>query len=346
MRPVHVVVLLLAGALGGAVIMKVVQPGNPVVPVADVVPPQLPPPAPPVEPASAVESPPVQTPPAQPEPAPIVAVAPVEPSKPSPMPPAVTPAAREVSKPQRIRTVNSPVSGPESGPVSFAGLAAVLQATPQRQDPAPEPPPVAPPPAVPPVASAEPEHATPAPAQVSAAPVPQPHQVTLNAGFVLPVRLVDGISSERNVTGDVFAATLDRELVADGFVIAERGARVEGRVVAVDRAKARAAAALALELTALHTSDGQTVPIRTDDYFKHADTPQVDNATKIAGGAIIGAAIGSIAGGGKGAAIGAGIGVGAGAGDVLLTRRPAELSSETLVTFKLKNAIPLTEQLR
>jgi hypothetical protein len=169
--------------------------------------------------------------------------------------------------------------------------------------------------------------------------------VTLNAGFLLPVRLVDGLSSERNAPGDVFQATLDRELVAEGFVIAERGARVEGRVVAVDRAKV-GSAALAVELTRLHTSDGQTVPIQTENYFKHANPGQVNKATKVAGGAIIGAAIGAIAGGGKGAAIGAGIGGGAGAGDVLLTRKPAELPSETLVTFKLKSTVPLTEKVQ
>jgi hypothetical protein len=61
---------------------------------------------------------------------------------------------------------------------------------------------------------------------------PEPHKVTLNAGMLLPVRLVDGLSSERNAPGDAFLATLDKELVVDGFVIAERGARVEGRVVA------------------------------------------------------------------------------------------------------------------
>jgi len=169
--------------------------------------------------------------------------------------------------------------------------------------------------------------------------------VTLNAGLVLPVRLVDRLSSERNVPGDVFAATLDQELVVDGFVIAERGARVEGRVIAVDRARAGRPAALALELTMLRTSDGQSVAIQTESYFKHAGRPQIDNATKIAGGAILGAAIGALAGGGKGAAIGAGIGGSAGAGDVLLTRRPADLPSETVVSFRLKNPVPLTEQL-
>jgi hypothetical protein len=45
--------------------------------------------------------------------------------------------------------------------------------------------------------------------------------------LLLPVRLVDGLSSERNAPGDAFLATLDKELVVDCFVIAERGARVE-----------------------------------------------------------------------------------------------------------------------
>ena len=94
------------------------------------------------------------------------------------------------------------------------------------------------PPAQPvPPARDEPENATPPPP-----PPPEPHKVTLNTGMLLPVRLVDGLSSERNAPGDAFLATLDKELVVDGFVIAERGARVEGRVGAAVGAVIGAAA--------------------------------------------------------------------------------------------------------
>jgi hypothetical protein len=158
--------------------------------------------------------------------------------------------------------------------------------------------------------------------------------VTLNAGMVLPVRLVGGLSSERNGPGDVFAATLDQSLVADGFVVAQRGARVEGRVVAVERAHVRSAAAIALELTALRTSDGQTAPIRTDAYFRHADRGSVTNVEKLAGGVIPGGAIGALTLGGKG---------GAGSGDALLAGRPLEMPPETVMTFRLKNPVQLTE---
>jgi hypothetical protein len=324
MRPINIVVLLLAGALSGALIMKVAHPGKPALRTALVTRVQA------AEPPSTVNAPPVEL-----QPAPIVVP---EAAKLSPMPLVASPIRREAPKPPRIRTVETLVVEPEPAAPQALALAPApakyavpVQDSVPVQEPAPVPAPApAPPPVSPPM---------------SAVPVPPPHQVTLNAGLLLPVRLVDGLSSERNVPGDAFVATLNKELVAEGFVIAERGARVEGRVVAVDRAKVKTTAALAVELTLLHTSDDQSVPIQTDSFFKHADA-QVDNATKIAGGAIIGAAIGAVAAGGKGAAIGAGIGGGAGAGDVLLTRKPAELPSETLVTFKLKSDVPLTEKLR
>jgi len=183
------------------------------------------------------------------------------------------------------------------------------------------------------------------PELVAPAPPPQPPTVTLNAGMLIPVRLVDGLSSERNAPGDTFVATLDRELVAGGFVIAERGARVEGRVAAASRGtKAKGGAELSIELTRLNTSDGQQVALRTDSFQKRIEPDHSQDAEKIAGGAILGAAIGAIAGGGKGAAAGAGVGGGAGTGDVLLTRKQATLASETRISFRLSAPVTLTER--
>jgi len=210
--------------------------------------------------------------------------------------------------------------------------------------PAAEPPqetPAASPMQISPPARTEPENVTPPPP-----PAPEPHTATLNAGMLIPVRLVDGLSSDRNVAGDAFTATLDHELVADGFVIAERGARVDGRVVTVDRgSKVSGAATLTVELIRLHTSDGQNVPIQTDSFAKHTEPDHRQDATKVGAGAVIGAVIGGIAGGGKGAAIGAGAGAGAGAGDVMLTRKPAALPSETRISFRLRSPVTLTEKL-
>jgi hypothetical protein len=164
---------------------------------------------------------------------------------------------------------------------------------------------------------------------------------------MIPVRLVDGLSSERNLPGDAFTATLDKELVVNGFVIAERGARVEGRVVGSDRGgRVKGVSALEVELLRLHTSDGQKVPIQTDGFERRAEESHREDATKIGAGAAIGAVVGAIAGGGKGAAIGAGVGGGAGAGTVMATRgKAAALPSETRITFRLKSPVTILEKM-
>ena len=191
-----------------------------------------------------------------------------------------------------------------------------------------------------PPARMEPENATPSSAPLPAAP--EPNQATLNAGMLIPVRLLDTLSSERNHAGDVFGATLESELVASGFVIAERGARVEGRVTEADRGSR----VLTVELTSLHTSDNQDVPIQTERFAKQSEPDRGQTAAVIGAGAVIGGIVGGLAAGGKGAAIGIGAGGGAGAGTVLLTRKPAVLRVETRVTFRLTAPVTLTERTR
>jgi hypothetical protein len=177
-------------------------------------------------------------------------------------------------------------------------------------------------------------------------PPREPNRVTLNAGLLIPVRLIDGLSSERNAPGDTFIGSLDRELVVDGFVLAERGARVEGRVMTVDRGgKVRGAPSLAVQLTMIHTSDGQKIAVQTDSFERQAESPTRQSAEKVVGGAAAGAIIGAIAGGGKGAAVGAGVGTAAGAGGVMLTHsKPATLPSETRLNFRLRAPVTVTER--
>ena len=170
--------------------------------------------------------------------------------------------------------------------------------------------------------------------------------MTLNAGTLIQVRLVDGLTTERNNPGDPFTATLDKELVADGFVIAERGARVEGRVVSSDRGgRVRGLASLGVELTRVHLSDGQPVAVSTESFERSAEPSRGEDAAKVGAGAAIGAIIGAIAGGGKGAAIGAGAGGAAGAGTVMATRgKAAALPSETRISFRLRAPVTITER--
>jgi hypothetical protein len=334
MKPVQVVLLVVAGALGGAVLTNQVwhkpQPAKHIA-VAQAQSPVTPP----VPTVAPVQAAPVQAAPlAEPMPeAQKAAQKAAEEKKPSP----VAPVRRHETPLPKPHTVKASPPPANPRPIETARVnpppPPVMKAAPP---PAPEPVPTPP-------ARPEPEHVTPAPPPP---PTPAPNRVTLNSGLLLPVRLIDGLSSERNLAGDTFTGTLDKELVVDGFVIAERGARVEGRVTNVDRGgKTRGVAQMSLELTRVHTSDGQTVSIQTDPFDRRAEASHQEDAAKVGGGAAIGAIIGAIAGGGKGAAIGAGVGGGAGAGDVLLTRgKPVTFPTETRVSFRLRAPVTITER--
>jgi hypothetical protein len=171
--------------------------------------------------------------------------------------------------------------------------------------------------------------------------------VVLEAGTVLPVRIGESLSAARNEIGDSFFATLDQPLVIDGFIICEKGSRVEGRVMeAASGGRGQGESHLAIELVRLSTSDGQRIRIHTEAYKKDGASSTRDDLTKIGAGAAIGAAIGAIAGGGKGAAIGAGAGAAAGAGTVLIMNgRPAEIPVETRASFRVRDSVTITEKL-
>jgi hypothetical protein len=172
--------------------------------------------------------------------------------------------------------------------------------------------------------------------------------VTLAAGTQLSVRIGETLSTQRNKPGDTFLATLAEPLTIDDFVIAERGSRCEGRVVEADAGgRVKGVARIGVELTGIHTSDGQKVRIRTASFAKEAQSSRREDAAKVGGGAALGAIIGAIAGGGKGAGIGAAAGGAAGAGDVVLTRgKPAEIPVETRVSFRVQEPVTITERLQ
>jgi hypothetical protein len=175
-----------------------------------------------------------------------------------------------------------------------------------------------------------------------------PKTVTIPSGTLLAVRVDQRLASDTAQTGDTFRATLDQPLVVDGAVIAERGARVEGRVAESDNGgRVRGRAALVLELVRLNTSDGQRVRLATESFTRAAERSTKKDAAKVGIGAGLGAAIGAIAGGGKGAAIGAAAGGAAGTGAVLTSRgEAAEIPAETRMTFRLSEAITITEKLK
>jgi hypothetical protein len=184
------------------------------------------------------------------------------------------------------------------------------------------------------------------PAEPPAPPPPQPRTVTIAAGTLLSARLLETLSTDKVKPGDTFMASLDKAFTVDGMVIAERGARVEGRVVESQEAgRIKGVSNLAIQLVRLNTSDGQHLTIQTDVFRKAGETTRGQDAAKVGGGAGLGAVIGAIAGGGKGAAIGAAVGGAAGAGTVAATRGKATvLPVETRIDFRISNAVTLTER--
>ena len=241
----------------------------------------------------------------------------------APLPPYTERASTDIPKP----AVPIPVPEPPK-PREVAATPAPVE---PRVEPIPAPEPVV---APAPVVETKPEK-------------PEPHSVTIADGTMLRVRLGETLSTKRNRVGDTFAGTLDQELVVDGFVIAERGSRVEGRVSQSEEAgRTRGLAHLGLELTSIHTSDGQTVNIRTAKFEQLGAPSRTEDWAKVGIGTALGGAIGAAAGGGKGAAIGAAAGAAAGAGTVAATRgKPAEVVVETRINFKLEQPVMLTERL-
>lgn len=203
--------------------------------------------------------------------------------------------------------------------------------------------PAAPPPPAP-VQTAQPEpQAQPAPPP----PPPQPQVVTLQPGTTLSVRLGETLSSDHNYTGDTFRATLQSPIVRNGYIIADRGSQVLGRVADSEKAgRVKGLANLTLELTAINTTDGQRIHIQTNTTNIQGPSSRKRDVAEIAGGSALGAIIGAIAGGGKGAAIGAGAGGAAGAGGTMATRgKAAVVQAETPLTFHLNAPVTITEKL-
>ena len=283
-----------------------------------------------------------------PAPAPVAAVqsaAPVQPAvalpveTPAPPPVVEAPPPPPVRKTKPVRKAAAPKP---PAPVHTA-----------KADPIPAPPPYIPviAPAQPVTITPAPEPApTPAPVVKTETPKPAPHQpktLTIPAGTLITVRLRDSLSSEHNTTDESFTATLDAPLIVDGFVIAERGSLQRGRIMDLARSgRVKGRALIALGLTQLNTADGQKVDITTDTFRREAESGVKGDAAKTGVAAGIGAAIGAIAGGGKGAGIGAILGGAAGAGGAMATRgKPAELPSETRLSFRLSQPVTLTEKI-
>ena len=158
-------------------------------------------------------------------------------------------------------------------------------------------------------------------------------------GTRLTVRLDANVSSSTARVGDVVPASLARNLVVNGQVLARSGTPLRGRVTYVRQSgRLHDPGYLTIRLASIdidgHTYELQSSAIR-DEGNGHKDS----NLLKIGGGAGLGTVIGAIAGGGKGALLGGLLGAGAGTGVAAATgKRPAEFTAESVYNFTLTSS--------
>ena len=202
-------------------------------------------------------------------------------------------------------------------------------------------------PVVPAAESPAPQVTQPIPPPAQPPPV-QPHTVTIPAGTSVAIRLNEKLSTDHNYGGDTFRATLDTPIIMDGFIIADKGAKVLGKIVRAQKpGRFEGMAELSLTLTEIATTDGQLMHVETNESLRKGPSNTNEEVLKMGGGAALGAIIGAIAGGGKGAAMGAGAGGAAGTGAVLLGHgKPAVIENETRLTFAFASPVTITEQLK
>lgn len=177
-------------------------------------------------------------------------------------------------------------------------------------------------------------------------PPPPPRTFTISSGTPITVWTAEELSTKTARPGQSFSASLASPITDGDWVIAKKGAPVEGVIVSSDPGgRVKGVASISIRLQSLTLADGSRVDISTGSYTKKAKTTVKKDAIKTGIGAGVGAAIGAIAGGGKGAAIGAGAGAGAGAGVVMATRGdPAVIAGETQLSFRLQAPVTVTKR--
>ncbi len=168
-------------------------------------------------------------------------------------------------------------------------------------------------------------------APATPAPTSQPSGgVTLPAGTMLLVRMMDPVSS-KSPAGSKFTAIVQLDLMAGDKVAVKAGTTVHGRVESSSQARrAVGKSTLNIALTDV-VLNGKPVPIATSNYREAGP----ESLRKVAGGAAGGAIIGGIAGSaGKGAAAGAAVGA-------LVKGETVTIPPGAMLEFTLRSPAPL-----
>ena len=171
---------------------------------------------------------------------------------------------------------------------------------------------------------------------------PSPTGVTIPAGVLITVRMIDPVDSEYNAMGQTFRASLDEPLVVDRQTVVPRGADLTVILVEVEQAgRMRGRSELTLDLLDIAIA-GKKHEIRTSEVSQAGASRGSQSAKRIGGIAAVGAAVGAIFGGAKGAAQGAAAGAGTAAAVQVLTHgEHVRIPAESRLAFTLESPINL-----
>ena len=266
-----------------------------------------------------------------------VAAAPLAP-QPAVVAPAPTPApSRE--EPRGVNTaksVNSTARKPAAQPAKVQNSPTRVTSLPPAQVPAAAPA-YEPPPRQ--VTMSRPEPPPPPPPD----PAPVIRKVSLPAGTLVNVRMIDSINSDTDHVNQAFKASLDSPILVNDELVVPKGADVYVKLVEVRSAgNMSGKSELRVQLDRLIVG-GDTYKAVSNVYVQEGASQTTKTARNVGITTAIGAAIGAIAGGKKGAAIGAGAGAGGGAAVEAATKgEQVRIESESPLTFRLEAPIEVT----
>jgi len=152
-------------------------------------------------------------------------------------------------------------------------------------------------------------------------------QVVLPAGSRIMVRNSQAINSKQQQAGFRFTARLESDIVADGVVLAPRGANAYGVLTnAKQSGRVAGRSELTLTLTDIMVNN-QMVPVVTSDVKSVTDNTAGKTFGRTLGAAAIGALIDGKSGAKTGAAVGAGV-------SILTSGETINIPSGTLLEFR------------
>lgn len=169
--------------------------------------------------------------------------------------------------------------------------------------------------------------------------------VTIPAGTVIPIRMIDSIDSSKNQVGQQFTASVGSPVIVGDHVAIPQDAYAWVQLVQAKSAgHIVGRSELQLELVSVR-SEGMCYDAVSSTYKVKGTSRGKQSAKRIGGAAALGAIIGVFTHGAKGAAVGGAIGAGAATAVQVLTHGPkVRVPSETLIDFTLQT--PVTVMLK